>query len=108
MNFRPMILLAVALGGGLVGCEPAAERPAARQRQMYGLVQKFDRYDDNGDGYLTRKELDRGVRNTGTLKLTAAQLDQAMKGYDRNGDRRISQREAQLGAENGPDIFADQ
>jgi len=107
MILRRYVLLVAALGGGLVGCTPVAEQPAARQRQMYGLVQKFDRFDDNGDGYLTRKELDQGVRRTGTLHLTSAQLDQAMKGYDTNGDRRISQQEAQRGADNGPDIFAE-
>ena len=105
MILRGKILLALALLGGVVGCTPVAEQPEARHRQMYGLVQKFDRFDTNGDGYLTRKELADGVRNSGTLHLTSAQLDKAMKAYDLNGDRRISQREAQLGADRGPDIF---
>ena len=71
---------------------------------MYGLVQKFDRFDENGDGYLTRKELARGAAQSG-LNLTSAKLNQVMKGYDKNGDKRISQHEAQHGADQGPDIF---
>ena len=71
---------------------------------MYGLVQKFDRFDENGDGYLTSKELARGAAQSG-LHLTPVQLDQVMKGYDKNGDKRISQHEAQRGADHGPDIF---
>ncbi len=101
MTFRFFTPLALALAG----CTPMAEQPAARHRQMYGLVQKFDRFDDNGDGYLTRKELAQGSAASG-LKLTREKLDRVMKGYDKNGDQRISQVEAQQGADVGPDIFA--
>ncbi|MEO0017113.1 MAG: hypothetical protein RLZZ522_396 [Verrucomicrobiota bacterium] len=100
MKFRYFTPLALALAG----CTPTAEQPAARHRQMYGLVQKFDRFDDNGDGYLTRKELTQGAATTG-LPLTPEKLDRVMTGYDKNGDKRISQVEAQQGADLGPDIF---
>lgn len=89
----------------LPGCAPSPEAPTSRQLQMYGLIQKFDRYDENGDGCLTREELARGVRDAGTLELTPAELDRVMKAYDVNGDGRISQQEAQRGAERGPGIF---
>jgi hypothetical protein len=95
--FAPLVLI-------LAGCTPAVDQPAARHRQMYGLVQKFDRFDDNGDGYLTRKELAQGAAASG-MPLTSEKLDRVMKGYDKNGDKRISQREAQHGADVGPDIF---
>jgi len=94
--------------GCAAACTPVAEQPQARQRQMYGLVQKFDRFDENGDGYLTRGELATGIKESGTVHLTPAQLDQVMQGYDRNGDKRISQREAQQGADSGPEIFGPQ
>ncbi|MCX6877198.1 MAG: EF-hand domain-containing protein [Verrucomicrobia bacterium] len=100
-----LIYLILALFGFLFGCAPAPEKPAARQRQMYGLVQKFDRFDQNGDGYLTRQEIAAGLKEAGTLRLSPAELDQVMTSYDTNGDRRISQREAQAGADHGPQIF---
>lgn len=93
--------------GLLPACAPVQEQPAARQRQMFGLIEKFDRYDDNGDGYLTRAELAAGVKEAGTIHLTPAQLDRAMAAYDTNGDRRISHGEAQRGADQGPRIFGE-
>lgn len=101
-----LVYLILALFGFIVGCAPPPVQPAARQRQMIGLVQKFDRFDLDGDGYLTRKEIHDGVREAGTLILSAAELDQVMAAYDLNHDRRISRHEAQLGADRGPQIFA--
>jgi hypothetical protein len=112
MTFKILVFLTVAPACWLVGCAPSPEashaREAtsdARQLQMYGFVQKFDRFDHNGDGYLTRKEIEDGVRETGSIHLTAAEMDRVMKGYDLNRDKRISQHEAQLGAERGPQIL---
>jgi len=104
-SFLFLIYLIIALFGMLFGCAPVPEAPSARQRQMIGLVQKFDRFDHNGDGFLTRKELTDGLRAEGTLSLTPAELDRVMAAYDINHDRRISHREAQLGADRGPIIF---
>jgi len=84
---------------------PRQDTRQARQAQMYGLVQKFDRFDYNGDGYLTRAEIVAGVREAGTIELTEAEFTKLMKAYDTNHDGRISQREAQRGAERGPGIF---
>lgn len=100
-----VILAPVMVTCLLPACAPSPSAPTSRQLQMYGLIQKFDLYDENGDGYLTREELARGVRDGGTLKLTPAELDRVMKAYDVNGDGRISQQEAQRGAERGPEIF---
>lgn len=90
-----------------VACAPDARSPQATQRKMYGLLEKFDRYDDNGDGYLTRKELVDGVQSAGTMTLTDEDLERAFKGYDTNRDGRISFREAQRGAAAGPQIFPE-
>jgi Ca2+-binding EF-hand superfamily protein len=89
-------------------CAPSPDTAAARQRQMYGLVQKFDRFDGNGDGYLTRDELVRGVNGGGSLHLTEEEIDRVMRAYDLNGDERISQRESQRAADRGPEIFGDE
>ena len=72
---------------------------------MYGLLQKFDRFDYDGDGYLTRGELKEGVRESSSLQLSDAELDQVMRAYDANRDRRISHHEAQQAAQRGPGIF---
>lgn len=61
------------------------------ERQMVGLLQKFDRWDDNGDGYLTAPELKQASTISGqpTAKIIAF--------YDTNHDVKISLQEAQDG-----------
>ncbi len=81
------------------------DSPEARQAQMFGLVQKFDRFDYNGDGYLTRSEMMEGVKESGNIRLTEDEWTKVMQAYDTNRDGRISQREAQWGADRGPGIF---
>ena len=103
-----LVYLLLALFGIVVGCAPAPNSHAARHRQMVGLVQKFDRFDANGDGYLTRREITAGLLEADTLSLTPAELDQVMAAYDINHDERISRHEAQLGADRGPKIFDPQ
>ena len=100
-----LVYLILALFGFLLGCAPAPDHPAARQRQMYGLVEKFDRFDHDGDGYLTRQEIKAGIHESGTLHLSPAELNQMMTAYDINHDRRISRHEAQLAADRGPQIL---
>lgn len=58
---------------------------------MIGLLQKFDRWDDNGDGELDRDELAAGLEGSGH------DPDRVIDFYDTNGNRRISLREAQAG-----------
>ena len=107
MSFNLLFLLSLilALFGFVIGCAPRPDPLAERHRQMIGLVQKFDRFDYNGDGYLTRQEIANGLREEGTLSLTPAELDRVMVAYDLNHDHRISRHEAQLGADRGPIIF---
>ncbi len=61
------------------------------ERQMIGLLQKFDRWDESGDGYLTTGELRKAEQITGhpPEKIVAF--------YDKSGDGRISLAEAQDG-----------
>ena len=72
---------------------------------MFGLVEKFDRFDDNGDGYLTRGELEKGVDTMGPDRLTEDQYERVMLAYDTNQDKKISLKEAQDAAAKGPAIF---
>ena len=90
---------------GLGSCIPDNHGVPPIHRKMFGLVQKFDRFDENGDGYLTRKELEKGVNSMGPERLTAQQYDQVMLVYDTNRDQKISLKEAKAAAEHGPVIF---
>lgn len=87
-----------------VSCNPPPDSALARQRKMDGLLEKFDRFDYNGDGYLTRRELDNGARQLGIV-LSRADLDRIMTGYDLNRDRRISHWEAEKAAATGPTVL---
>lgn len=68
------------------------------ERQMIGLLEKFDRWDDNGDGQLDAAELNHGIAS---LRGKPQQVDytskQVIDFYDTNHDRRISMQEAQAG-----------
>jgi hypothetical protein len=61
------------------------------ERQMIGLLEKFDRWDLNGDGYLTKPELGK------TEQLTGHSPDKVIAFYDTDGDGRISLKEGQKG-----------
>ena len=100
LPFSPVYPL-LALLNLLAGCAPVVYQPSARQRQMDCLVQNFDRYDRNGDGYLCRGELASG------LHLSPAGADRMMSIYDSNHDLLISHEEAVFAASLGPTIFAD-
>jgi hypothetical protein len=66
------------------------------ERQMIGLLEKFDRWDDDGDGQLDAAELDQGIAS---LRGKPQQVDynskQVIDFYDANKNRRISMQEAQ-------------
>ena len=68
------------------------------QRQMVGLLEKFDRWDDNGDGELSKKEINQGIRSLKgkpqQVKYTAREV---MGFYDSDKSGKISLAEAQDG-----------
>ena len=61
------------------------------ERQMVGLLQKFDRWDENGDGYLTAPELKPAAKISGQAPAKIVGF------YDTNHDHQISLQEAQDG-----------
>lgn len=65
---------------------------------MLGLLEKFDRWDDNGDGELTVKEIDHGINR---YKDTPMKVNytgkQVVKFYDTDQNGSVSLREAQAG-----------
>ncbi|MCW1884309.1 EF-hand domain-containing protein [Luteolibacter flavescens] len=70
---------------------------AAHGRKMMSLLEKFDRFDYNGDGVLTRKEIEQGITEAGagTTKPDPEELDAMMKHYDTNKDGKITRWEAE-------------
>jgi Ca2+-binding EF-hand superfamily protein len=83
----PMLITAFAA----VSCAPKSERiPENRtERQMLGVIEKFDRWDYNGDGRLTLSELEEAS------KVSGYSAEEILKFYDTNGDGAITLREAQ-------------
>jgi hypothetical protein len=61
------------------------------ERQMVGLLQKFDRWDENGDGQLTVVELKESARISGHSEAAILEF------YDTNQNGGISLKEAQAG-----------
>ncbi len=65
---------------------------------MIGLLQKFDRWDDDGDGFLDSGEITQGIDDLKgkpqQVTYTAADI---IDFYDTNHDKKVSMKEAQAG-----------
>lgn len=68
---------------------------AAHGRKMMALLEKFDRFDYDGNGSLTRKEIEQGIHEAGTTAVDSVELDAMMKHYDTNKDGSITRWEAE-------------
>jgi hypothetical protein len=87
-------LLSVPVLIAFVSCSsgPGPVTPTTRvERQMIGLLEKFDRWDENGDGFLVAGELKQAE------KLSGHSPAKIIDFYDLNKDGKISLREAQRG-----------
>ena len=67
----------------------------AHNRKVMALQEKFDRFDYNANGKLTRKEIEQGLAESGVKGITAPEIDAMMKHYDVNNDGGISRWESQ-------------
>lgn len=67
---------------------------------MIGVLQKFDRWDDDGNGQLDRMELADGLAGSGHSP------DAVMEFYDSNRDGLISLKEAQKAYDRAPEADA--
>jgi len=72
------------------GFEPAVPQTEV-ERKMVGLLQKFDLWDENGDGELDKAELEMGLKGSGHKAANVIDF------YDTNHNGTISLREAQAG-----------
>ena len=70
------------------------------ERKMIGLLQKFDRWDDDGNGQLDRQELAEGLAGSGHSP------NAVMEFYDTNRDDNISLKEAQNAYNRAPEADA--
>lgn len=68
------------------------------EKQMLGLMEKFDRWDHDGNGQLSAMEIDAGVATMkGTSRAVTYDGAEVVNHYDRNGNQTVSLREAQSG-----------
>jgi hypothetical protein len=82
----------VLLCGACARSTPGTAIPKSEvERKMIGLLEKFDRWDDDGDGELDQKEIAAG------LKGTDHQPANVIDFYDTSGNLKISLKEAQSG-----------
>ena len=86
--FRNMKHIAVLAPFVIVAC---ATQPGPVKRQMIGLLEKFDRWDYNGDGQLGLSELKEAEELSGLPKADILAF------YDTNRNGRISLAEAEAG-----------
>ena len=96
-----MKLLSLAIIFTMASCAsgPGPVTPKTRvERQMIGLLEKFDRWDYDGDGELDSSELNRGIKG---LRGKTQQVNYTAVGviefYDANHNEKVSLREAQAG-----------
>lgn len=94
-------LLPILAVCSLAACSPGTGDaiPETRsEKQMLGLMEKFDRWDYNGDGELSAKEINAGITDIkGSSKAVTYKATDVVKYYDKDGDKSVSLREAQAG-----------
>lgn len=97
MKFRilaPVCLIAASCSSGLGPVVP--KTPI--ERQMIGLLEKFDRWDDDGSGDLDRSEIQAGIDSLkGKPQQVTYTADDVLGFYDTNRNGRITLAEAQAG-----------
>jgi hypothetical protein len=85
----------------IAACAPgpgSAIPQTSSERQMLGLIEKFDRWDYNGDGELSAAEIDAGIAILkGSSRAVTHTGAEVVEFYDTNGNGTVSLREAQAG-----------
>ena len=99
---RAILLPAILL---LAACAQSPTSDATLERKMVGLLEKFDRFDYNGDGYLTKAEARQGIEEAGVEGVSEEEITKAWAFYDTDGDGRISLAEANAGRDRGPEAY---
>jgi hypothetical protein len=96
MTLTTMKFVPLLLGFTMVSCvAPDPHTFEAHRRKQMALLEKFDRFDYNGNGKLTRVEIEQGTRESGVTGVDRQELTAAMNLYDVNKDGSISRWEAE-------------
>jgi hypothetical protein len=82
--------------------------PLEARRKMIGLEEKFDRFDFDGNGYLSERELRNGLQTVDVPEVTGDKVRTVIEFYDTNNDGRISLRETQAGRAAGPEELIEE
>lgn len=94
---KHILLLAVLCGSCSPGLGPVVPKTPV-ERQMIGLLQKFDRWDDDGDGELNSSELNSGMKSLqGKPQQVSHTAAEVLDFYDADSNGKISLGEAQAG-----------
>lgn len=96
-----LLLTACGTSSGPTGSSGSAQEEMAAK--LVTFQQRFDRYDDNGDGFLSRQEVAAGLANDWGEELTPDTVPFIFAFYDTNRDNRISLAEINAGYEAGPE-----
>ena len=102
MPLQHLLLIAAACLAAACSPGPGTAIPETRsEKQMLGLMEKFDRWDYDGDGELSIKEIHAGIAGIqGTSKAVTYKAADVVKYYDDDGNKTVSLREAQAGYHN--------
>lgn len=84
-------MLKIVSAAGLLFLVCCAPTPGPTKRKMVGLLQKFDKWDYNGDGQLQKSELKEAEQ------LGGVSADEIIEFYDTSKNGRISLTEASKG-----------
>lgn len=102
-SFLLPILLLVSCGTPSDPGSPSSSAEEEMSAKLITFQQRFDRFDDNGDGFLSRREVTAGLTNDWGEELTPDTVPLIFAFYDTNGDNRISLAEINAGYEAGPE-----
>jgi Ca2+-binding EF-hand superfamily protein len=97
LGLLPLAALLVSCGGGVTpgpGPQPGDNLQSEQERKAVALLEKFDRFDDNGNGELTRPEIVNGIRFEGIHGVDHAEIDRLFSTCDSNRNGAISLPEA--------------
>ena len=93
----PLAALLVSCGGGVApgpAAQPGDNLQSDQERKVIALLEKFDRFDDNGNGQLTRAEIVNGIRFEGIHGVDNAEIDRLFATYDTDRNASLSLPEA--------------